>query len=92
MTGGFDDTSTSAGTRVFVPIWGDEASGTANIVDRDIWQNTGRNGYGGPVVMALIAAGELPESATPRDARGKTWSCGLEHLRDLGYEIPDYSR
>ncbi|MFC7155186.1 winged helix-turn-helix transcriptional regulator [Halomarina halobia] len=86
-----DEASTSDGKRAFKPTWGRSANGTANIVDENIWQDTGGGGYGGPVVMALIDRGDLsPATATPRDARGALWFRGVDHLRDLGYAIPEY--
>jgi len=84
------DVSTSDGYRAFYPTWGRNSNGTANIVDDQIWQDTGdRGGYGGPVVMALIDLGELtPANASPRRATGAQWFRGVEHLRELGFDIP----
>ena len=84
------DASTSAGKRAFYPTWGPDSNGTANIVDSEIWQDTGdHGGYGGPVVMALIHAGEIyPENASPRTATGERWVAGVDHLRELGFDIP----
>jgi hypothetical protein len=46
-------------------------------------------GYGGPVTMAAVDAGEVrPSSASP--VNGKTWWRGVEHLRELGFDIPEY--
>jgi hypothetical protein len=85
-----DDASTSGGKRAFVPTWGPGANGTANVVDADLWQDTGGGGYGGPVAMALVDAGEVaPESATPR-VSGADWWRGVEHLRELGFDISEY--
>jgi len=62
-----DDASTSDDKRAFIPTWGTNANGTANVVDDEIWQDTGGGGYGGPVTMALIETGEVrPSRATPR--------------------------
>jgi len=86
-----DDASTSEGERAFWPTWGSISdSGTANIVNDQRWQDTGElGGYGGPVTMAAIDAGELrPANARPVD--GKTWWLGVEHLRKLGFDIPNY--
>jgi hypothetical protein len=85
-----DSASTSDGVRAFAPTWGRNANGTANIVDDQIWQDTGdEGGYGGPVVMALIDAGEMSHrQASPRAATGALWFRGVERLRDLGYDIP----
>lgn len=87
-----DNASTSAGNRAFAPTWGRDSNGTANIVDDRIWQDTGDgNGYGGPVIMALIDAGELnPRGVRPSDARGELFWKGVEHLRGLGFDIPKY--
>ncbi|WP_210424875.1 hypothetical protein [Halorussus halobius] len=86
-----DDASTSDDYRAFAPTWGRSSNGTANIVNRQIWQDTGdEGGYGGPVVMALIDAGEMSHrNASPRRARGELWFKGIEHLRDLGFDIPE---
>jgi len=85
-----DDASTSDGERAFDPTWGGRGNGTANIVNDQRWQDTGGGGYGGPVVMALIDAGEVrPNNATPR-VSGETWWKGIEHLRSLGFDVPEY--
>jgi len=87
-----DDASTSEGSRAFWPTWGSSNdSGTANYVDRDIWNDTGHNGgYGGPLVMALIDAGEISNvGASPHDARGENYFTAVEHLRELGFDIPE---
>jgi len=89
-----DDASTSEGYRAFHPKWGGSSNGTANIVNDRIWQDTGDvGGYGGPVVMALIDAGEMsPHEASPRNARGALWFRGIEHLRMLDFDIPKLER
>ncbi|WP_052367761.1 transcriptional regulator [Haloferax sp. ATB1] len=89
-----DEASTSQGKRAFAPTWGKNSSGTANIVDERIWQDTGdEGGYGGPVIMALIDAGELSHrNVSPSDARGEMWFKGIDHLRDLGFDIPKLER
>lgn len=87
-----DAAMTSDNYRAFVPTWGKNANGTANIVDDRIWQDTGASGYGGPVVMALIDLGEMrPSTASPQDARGELFWKGVDHLRDLGFSIPELS-
>ena len=87
-----DDATTSNGERAFWPTWGSVSSdsGTANIVNDSRWQDTGElGGYGGPVTMASIDAGEVtPANARPVD--GETWWRGVEHLRKLGFDIPRY--
>ncbi|WP_254766523.1 hypothetical protein [Salinilacihabitans rarus] len=87
-----DDVATSAGERAFYPTWGPNSNGRANIVNAERWLDTGsKGGYGGPVVMALIDAGEMhPENASPRRATGDRWWRGIDHLRDLGFAIPKY--
>ncbi len=83
------EASTSSGYRAFHPTWGGNSNGTANIVNGEIWQDTGdRGGYGGPVVMALIAAGEVSESTTQDEVEGRLWFKGIEELRDMGFPIP----
>ena len=88
-----DSASTSGGNRAFIPTWGSSSdSGTANIVDDRIWQDTGsRGGYGGPTVMAAIDLGEISDrGAQPSDVKGELWWKAVDHLRDLGYGIPEY--
>ena len=87
-----DSAGTSSGNRAFAPTWGPNANGTANIVNEEIWQDTGGNGYGGVDVMAAIDCSDLPsfdENTQPRDLNGADWFRALEHLRDLGYPIPE---
>lgn len=86
-----DNASTSDGTRAFAPTWGKNSNGTANVVNDKVWYDSGdEGGYGGPVVMALIDAGEMNHrNASPRKATGADWWTGVEHLRDLGFEIPE---
>ena len=86
-----DSAGTSAGKRAFDPTWG-KSNGTANVVDEDIWQDTGGNGYGGVDVMAAIDCPDLPsydENTQPGDLTGGDWFRALEHLRELGFEIPE---
>jgi hypothetical protein len=86
-----DNANTSGENRAFAPSWGINANGTANIVNEEIWQDTGGSGYGGPDVMAAIDCRDLPhdERTQPRDLTGEEWFRALEHLRELGYEIPE---
>lgn len=81
-----DTASTTAGHRAFYPTWGPNSNGPANIVNDRIWQDTGdRGGYGGPVMMALIDAGEFTDrTISPRDTKGGLWRKGVERLRHLG--------
>jgi len=87
-----DSASTSGENRAFVPTWGPDANGTANIVDDEIWQDTGGKGYGGPAVMAAIDApdADADHRSQRRDVSGATWWRAVEHLRDLGFQIPEY--
>ncbi len=84
--------STSSGERAFWPSWGSlNDGGTANIVNAERWQDTGElGGYGGPVSMAAIDAGEIRPQDAPDKVRGETWWRGVEHLRELGFDIPEY--
>ncbi|MFC6823481.1 hypothetical protein [Halopelagius fulvigenes] len=79
-----------AGKRAFVPIWAGEVnSGNANYIntDRGTWVDTANGHHGTAVEMALIAE----ESWTRGDiADGEDWARGVEHLRNLGFDIPEY--
>lgn len=88
-----DDASTSGENRAFDPVWGGKGNGTANIVNREVWQDTGdQAGYGTPAVMAAIDAGVMDEKrANPRRLTGEDWWEAVDHLRNLGYSIPEYS-
>lgn len=81
------------GRRSFLPTWGSsDDNGTANYIDDRIWHDTGRaGGYGGPAVMAAIDANLITHrGAEPSDVSGKTFFQALDHLRDLGFSIPEY--
>jgi hypothetical protein len=86
-----DDASTSGDNRAFWPTWGASSdNGTANVVNHDRWMDTGASGgYGGPVSMAAIDANACQEDDPP--VSGRTWWQGVDHLRDLGYEIPEFN-
>jgi hypothetical protein len=84
-----DSASTSADHRAFAPTWGPSANGTANIVDRERWLDTGGNGYGGAVAMAAINAGLVEPRNCPEGVSGSTWFDAVDHLRDLGFAIPE---
>lgn len=76
------------GKRAFIPTWGPNAdSGNANFVDlnKGVWIDTGDDYSGGPVKMALIAEENWNRGKTPS---GEDWRRGVEHLREMGYEIP----
>jgi hypothetical protein len=85
-----DDANTTGDYRAFAPTWGPNANGTANIVDREKWQDTGGTGYGGPAVMAAIDAGLVDERAQSSDVDGETWVKAIDHLRSLGFDVPEY--
>lgn len=90
-----DDAGTSGDNRAFYPTWGGpDCNGTANIVDRDGWTDTGTDsGSGGPLEMAAIDMGELDHSGCSwGDAEGKLWWEAVDHLRDLNFPIPEYER
>lgn len=77
----------------FYPTWGGgDCRGTANIVDRDGWTDTGNlNGSGGPLEMAAIDLGELDNRGCEwGDADGQLWWDAVDHLRDMGFSIPEY--
>ncbi|MFD1687599.1 hypothetical protein [Halobellus litoreus] len=87
-----DSASTSGENRAFVPEWGRNASGTANIVDSEIWQDTGGSGYGGVDVIAAVACPDLPsydERTQPRDLEGADWFRAVEYLRESGFDVPE---
>ncbi len=80
------------GKRAFVPVWGRNAdSGNANYVHTGRggwWVDTGDGTGGGPVKMALVAAGEISHTDDPDpELRG----VGREWLRDHGFAVPAYT-
>lgn len=85
-------TSRTGDTWSFKPTWGPNSNGTANIVNADVWTDTGQlGGKGGPEVMALIADGKVDNvGISPQQVSGKLWWEGVDRLRDLGYDIPYY--
>jgi len=86
-----DAASTSEGERAFVPVWGTGSNGTANIVNSQRWQDTGdRGGYGGPVAMAAIDAPDINvDERVQGGVTGQDWFDAVDHLRDLGFDIPE---
>jgi hypothetical protein len=86
-----DWTDTSGKLDAFHPTWGTGSKGTANIVDREMWVDTGKeDGHGGPIEMALIDMNELDHTdAEFGCASGSDFWTGYEHLRDLGFNLPD---
>jgi len=87
-----DEHSASGDNRAFYPTWGPNCNGTANIVDRDGWTDTGTDsGSGGPLEMAAIDMGEIPNRGCSwGDVEGELWWDAVDHLRDLGFPIPEY--
>jgi len=75
----------------FYPTWGTGDPGTANIVDDKMWVDTGNEkGHGGPIEMALIDMGELRHTKSEFGcASGSEFWTGYEHLRDLGFNLPE---
>lgn len=85
-------TDESGAGRGFLPTWGSsDDGGTANFVDETCWVDTGKHGgRGGPIEMALIDLGELDdEDAEVGKAEGSQFWTGYEHLRDLGFSLPE---
>jgi len=83
------------GRRSFLPTWGShDDNGTANYINDEIWHDTGDDGgYGGPAVMAAIDAGLINhKNATPEDVSGRTFFEAIDHLRGLGFSIPELER
>jgi len=77
--------------RAFVPTWASSSyDGTANFVNREVWKDSGnRAGKGGPVCMAAIDAGLVRDTDCPGAVHGETWMQAVDHLRDLGFSIPE---
>ena len=78
--------------RCFRPTWASpDYDGTAVYCDEDKFVDTGqRGGYGGPAAMAAIDAGLVSDTDCPRGVSGETWFKALAHLRELGYDIPEF--
>ena len=86
-------TDTNRDLHSFLPVWGDRQKdgGTANIVDKDFWVDSGDDGgSGGPIEMALIDMAELGhKNAKIGCAKRSDFWTGYEHLIDLGFNLPD---
>jgi hypothetical protein len=85
-------TSSNGSRRAFLPTWGkSDDGGTANFVDDFCWVDTGHNGgRGGPIEMALIDLNELRnQNSELGAATGGDFWVGYEHLRDLGFNLPE---
>jgi len=78
--------------RAFVPTWAPSGyEGTANFVTSDVWKDSGtRGGKGGPACMAAIDAGLVSDRDCPERVNGETWWKAVDHLRELGFDIPEY--
>lgn len=76
--------------RTFRPTWApSDYSGTAVYCDSEKFVDTGsRGGYGGPAVMAAIDAGLVSDTQCPDAVSRQTWVKAVDHLRDLGFSIP----
>lgn len=87
-----DNATTSGDNRAFIPTWGGaDCNGTANIVDRDGWVDTGGPGAGGPLEMAAINMGELGHRQAEWGAvSGDLWGEAVDHLREIGFSIPAF--
>lgn len=89
-----ESANASGDNKAFFPVWGgSDCSGTANIVDRDWWTDTGTvGGSGGPLEMAAIDMGEISHNGcSPGDVSGELWWDAVDHLRDLGFAIPEHN-
>ena len=87
-----DEWTSGGDVRSFLPTWGSSNDGgTANVVGPDAWRDTGRlGGRGGPVAMAAISLKIVkPRNAEPGCVSGREWSRCVDHLRDLGFAIPE---
>jgi hypothetical protein len=84
-------TDTGGDLHAFHPTWGTGDPGTANIVGDDLWTDTGtKDGHGGPIQMAMIDLGELHhENSEPGCVTGADFWTAYEHLRDLGFNLPE---
>jgi hypothetical protein len=80
----------NSSNRAFRPTWArSDYTGTANYVDSEKWVDTGdRGGYGGPAVMAAIDADLVSDRRCPGAVEGETWMKAVDHLRELGFSIP----
>jgi len=77
--------------QTIAPSWASASyDGTAVFVDRDKFVDTGsRGGRGGPAAMAAIDAGLIRDTQAPDAVEGETWIKAVDHLRDLGFDIPE---
>ena len=88
-----DWTDTSGDVWAFAPTWASaDYTGTAVVCGPDAYRDTGkRGGRGGAVVMAAIDLRLISDSgASPGDVTGRDYMRAVDHLRDLGFDIPEY--
>lgn len=80
--------------RAFAPTWASsDYDGTAVFATSDLFKDTGkRGGKGGPAAMAAIDAGLVTDRDTPERVEGDTWMKAVDHLRELGFSIPELER
>ena len=82
---------TSGEARAFRPAWASsDYDGTAVFANAEVFKDTGRRGgKGGPACMAAIDAGLVRDTECPDAVEGETWWKAVEHLRDLGFSVPE---
>ena len=82
---------TSGEARAFRPTWASsDYDGTAVFANAEVFKDTGRRGgKGGPACMAAIDAGLVRDTECPEAVEGETWWKAVEHLRDLGFSVPE---
>ncbi len=83
----------SNGVRVMQPTWASaNYDGNAVVCGKGGFIDEGReDSRGGPIVMAAIDANLIHHRhAQNGDVQGNDWWKAVDHLRDLGFEIPEY--
>lgn len=87
----FDDPK-SSDEAAFRPSWAaSDYTGTAVFCSENAFTDSGKRGtgYGGPVEMAAIDKGIIPDRGVkPGCVTGDDFEKAVDHLRDLGFEIP----
>jgi len=79
--------------RAFVPTWAPSGyKGQAVYCTDEKFVDTGkRGGWGGPVIMAAIDKRMISDGgAEPGDVTGEDFADCVDHLRSLGFSIPEY--
>lgn len=90
-----DDHSSGDNVRAFYPAWDPGCNGTANVVGRNGWNDTGGLGKGGPIEMAAIASDEtdVDETVQPGEVAGEDWVTAYQYLKDdCGFDLPELSK